>query len=49
MIIAKANPLKISPPKMKIENKANNVVTDVMIVLDKVSFIEIFDISLFLN
>ena len=31
---------------MKIENKASRVVKDVIIVLDKVSLIEIFDISL---
>ena len=40
-IIAKENPFKISPPKKKIENKASKVVTEVIIVLDNVSLIEI--------
>ena len=44
-IIAKENPFNTAPPKKKIENKANNVVTDVIIVLDKVSLIEEFDSS----
>ena len=39
-IIAKENPLRISPPKINIANNANNVVIDVIKVLDKVSFIE---------
>ena len=39
-IIAKENPLKISPPRKKIDHKAKSVVTDVKIVLDKVSFID---------
>ena len=42
MIIAKENPLNISPPRKKIESNANSVVTDVKIVLDKVSFIDWF-------
>ena len=33
--------INISPPKKNIDNKANKVVTDVIIVLDKVSLIEI--------
>ena len=41
-IIARENPLRISPPKKKIENNAKRVVTDVIKVLDKVSLIEIF-------
>ena len=32
-------------PKKKIDNNANKVVTDVIIVLERVSFIEIFEIS----
>ena len=40
IIMANANPLRISPPRIKIENRANNVVIEVIIVLDKVSFIE---------
>ena len=44
-IIAKENPLKISPPKIKIEPKAKSVVKEVIIVLDKVSLTEIFAIS----
>ena len=40
--MAKENPFKISPPNKNIENKANKVVTDVIIVLDKVSLMEIF-------
>ena len=35
--MAKEKPFNISPPSMKIENKANNVVTEVIKVLDKVS------------
>ena len=31
-IIAKEKPLKISPPKINIENNASKVVTDVIIV-----------------
>ena len=45
MIIAKENPSRIAPPNIYIENKANNVVTDVIIVLDKVSLVEILEIS----
>ena len=45
MIIAKEKPLKISPPKMKIDVKAKIVVREVIIVRDRVSFIEVFDIS----
>ena len=41
-IIANEKPLSISPPKIKIENNANNVVTEVIIVLENVSLIEIF-------
>ena len=41
-IIARENPLKISPPKKNIDNNANKVVIEVIKVLDKVSFIEIF-------
>ena len=48
-IIAKENPLKISPPKINIENKANNVVTEVIIVLASVSLIDKFAISLIFN
>ena len=44
-IIAKEKPLSISPPKIKIENKAKSVVTDVINVLDKVSFTDKFEIS----
>ena len=40
--MANENPFNISPPKKNIENKANNVVIDVINVLDNVSFIEIF-------
>ena len=39
-IIANEKPLKISPPRKKIDNKAKSVVTDVKIVLDKVSLID---------
>ena len=45
MIIAKEKPFNIDPPNKYIENKASNVVTDVIKVLDKVSFVEILDIS----
>ena len=45
-IIAKEKPFKISPPRINIENKANKVVTEVIRVLDKVSFIERLEISL---
>ena len=48
-IIAKENPLKISPPKINIENNANKVVTDVIIVRAKVSLIDKFAISLIFN
>ena len=41
-IIASENPFCISPPKKYIANKASKVVADVIIVLDKVSLIEIF-------
>ena len=41
-IIAKENPLRISPPKKNIENNANKVVTDVIKVLDNVSLMERF-------
>ena len=46
--MAKDNPLKISPPKIKIENRANNVVTDVIRVRDKVSLIDRLPISIIL-
>ena len=39
--MAKEKPFKISPPKINIENKANSVVSDVITVLDKVSFTDI--------
>ena len=39
------NLLSIAPPNINIDKKLSNVVTDVIIVLDKVSFIEIFVIS----
>ena len=45
-IIAKENPLKISPPKINIDNKANKVVAEVIIVLASVSLIDKFAISL---
>jgi len=45
MIIAKENPFNIAPPKIYIENKANKVVTEVIKVLDKVSLVEILEIS----
>ena len=45
IIIAKEKPLRISPPKTKIDTSAKRVVTDVIIVLDKVSFTEILDVS----
>ena len=41
MIIAKEKPFKIAPPKINIENKAKSVVTEVIKVLDRVSFVEI--------
>ena len=47
-IIAKEKPLKISPPRINMENKANKVVTYVIIVLASVSLIDklaIFAIS----
>ena len=44
-INANENPLKISPPRKKIDSKANNVVKEVKIVLDKVSFIDLFERS----
>ena len=48
-IIAKEKPRKISPPKIKMENRANKVVKEVIIVLDKVSLIERLDNSLILS
>ena len=39
-IIAKENPLNISPPRKNIDNNASNVVTEVKIVRDKVSFMD---------
>ena len=44
-IIANEKPLSIAPPNINIDRRASNVVTDVIIVLDKVSLIEIFVIS----
>ena len=44
-IIANEKPLSIAPPNINIDKRANNVVTEVIIVLDKVSLIEIFVIS----
>jgi hypothetical protein len=41
-IIARENPLRISPPKKNIANNANNVVIEVINVLDNVSLIEMF-------
>ena len=40
--VTSEKPLRISPPNKYIDNKASNVVTEVIIVLDNVSFIEIF-------
>ena len=40
--MANENPFNISPPKIKIDNNAKSVVTEVIIVLDNVSLIEIF-------
>ena len=48
-IIAKEKPLKISPPKINIDKRANKVVTEVMIVLAKVSFIDKSAISIIFN
>ena len=48
-IIAKENPLRISPPNINIENKASNVVTEVIIVLASVSLIDRFAMSLIFN
>ena len=45
-IIANENPLSISPPNIKIEKSARRVVTEVIIVLDKVSLIDKSAISL---
>ena len=44
-IIAKEKPFNIAPPNVNIDNRASNVVIDVIIVLDNVSFIEILVIS----
>ena len=44
-IIANEKPFKIAPPNTNIDTKANKVVIDVIIVLDKVSLIEVFVIS----
>ena len=41
-ITANEKPFKISLPKKNIDNNANKVVIEVIKVLDKVSFIEIF-------
>ena len=48
-IIANENPLKISPPKINIENNANKVVIEVIIVRAKVSLMDKFAISLISN
>ena len=48
-IIAKEKPLRISPPKINIDTSASKVVTDVIIVLAKVSLIDRFAISLIFN
>jgi hypothetical protein len=40
-IIAKEKSDRTAPPKKKIINKATNVVTDVITVLDKVSLIDL--------
>ena len=45
IIIAREKPFKISPPRIKIEIKANTVVVEVITVLDKVSLIDLFEIS----
>ena len=45
IIIAKEKPFSIAPPKMYIENNASKVVTEVIKVRDKVSFVEVFEIS----
>ena len=45
IIIAKEKPFNIAPPKIYIENKANKVVAEVIKVLDKVSLIEVLEIS----
>ena len=45
IIIAREKPFKISPPRIKIEIKANKVVVEVITVLDKVSLIDLFEIS----
>ena len=39
IIIAKEKPFKIAPPKIYIDNRASKVVTEVIKVLDKVSFV----------
>ena len=46
--MAKEKPLSISPPKIYIENSASKVVTEVIIVLAKVSLIDKFAMSLML-
>ena len=38
--MASEKPFNISPPNKNIESKANNVVEEVIIVRDKVSFID---------
>ena len=42
-IIARAKSARTAPPKKKIENNANRVVTDVIVVLDSVSFIDMLN------
>ena len=48
-IIAKEKPLRISPPKINIENSANKVVIEVIIVRARVSFIDKLAMSLTLS
>ena len=44
-IIAKAKSVNTAPPKKKIINNASKVVTEVITVLDKVSFIDLLYIK----
>ena len=44
-IIARAKSAKTAPPKKNIENNASRVVTDVIVVLDKVSLIDMLNTS----
>ena len=45
MIIANEKPFSMAPPKIYMEPKASKVVMDVIKVLDKVSFVEVSEIS----